>query len=61
MEKTMPAKHISAPVKTSVLAHLSADEKAALRHLAAERGATLSRTVRSLIQDALAKAKPRRK
>ena len=45
---------VTAPVSASVLAHLSTDEKAALRHLAAERGATLSRTVRLLIQQAIA-------
>ncbi len=48
------------PVNASVLAHLSAEEKSALRHLAAARGATLSRTVRTLIQAALAAERSKR-
>lgn len=47
------------PVTDSVLAHVSTAEKLALRHFAASKGVTLSRAVRSLIQDAIATAMPK--
>lgn len=47
--------------RTHITAYLEKDEKDALRLIAAQRGLTLSKALRAVIVEALAKTAPKRK